>query len=44
MRFEAISIKFTDIDDSEFDIDEDYIKLDEEAMNKEMQEIFDSFN
>lgn len=44
MRFEAISIKFTEIDDSEFEIDEDFIELGEEAMDKEMQEIFDSFN
>lgn len=44
MRFEAIKIKFTNIDDADFEIEEDYIELDEEAMNKEMQEIFDSFN
>lgn len=44
MRFEAISIKFTEIDDSEFEIDKDYIELGEAAMDKEMQEIFDSFN
>lgn len=44
MRFEAIKIKFTEIDDSEFEIEDDYIGLTEEAMDKEMQEIFDSFN
>lgn len=44
MKFEAIKIKFTEIDDSEFEIDDDYVGLNEDEMNKEMQEIFDSFN
>jgi len=44
MRFEAKKIKFTAIDDSEFEVDEKYVVVSEEIMNKEMQEIFDSFN
>ena len=43
MRFKAKNIKFTEIDDSEFEIDEKYEHISEIEMNKEMQEIFDSF-
>lgn len=44
MKFEAKTIKFTKIDDSEFEIDEGYVLISEKEMDKEMQEIFDSFN
>lgn len=44
MKFEAKSIKFIEISDSEFEIDEDYKFISEEEMDKEMKEIFDSFN
>lgn len=44
MKFEAKSIKFTQIDDSEFEIDKGYTFISELEMDKEMQEIFDSFN
>ncbi len=44
MRFEAKSIKFIEISDSEFDIDKGYEFISEKEMDKEMQEIFDSFN
>ena len=44
MKFEAKSIKFTKIDDSEFEIDKDFKLISEIQMDKEMQEIFDSFN
>ena len=43
MRFSANEIKFKKIDDSEFEIDEKYIELSEADLDKEMQEIFDSF-
>jgi len=43
MRFKAQDIKFTAIDDSEFDIDENYTEISEVEMDKEMQDIFDSF-
>jgi len=43
MRFTAQSIEFTKINNSEFEIDEKYIPLSEEDIDKEMQEIFDSF-
>ena len=43
MRFKAQNIKFTEIDDSEFEIDSKYVPISEVEMNKEMQEIFDSF-
>ena len=43
MKFEAKKIQFTDIDDSEFEIDPKYKAIPEAAMDKEMQEIFDSF-
>lgn len=43
MRFKAQDIKFTSIDDSEFEIDTSYTKITEKAMDKEMQTIFDSF-
>lgn len=44
MRFKAKNIKFTEIDDSEFEIDEKYEFISEAEMDNEMQEIFDSFN
>ncbi len=43
MRFTAKNIKFTEIDDAEFEIDEKYEHITEVEMDKEMQEIFDSF-
>ncbi len=43
MRFKAQDIKFTTIDDNEFELDESYTSISELEMNKEMQEIFDSF-
>ena len=43
MRLKAQSIKFTKIDDSEFEIDEAYESITEEKMDIEMKEIFDSF-
>ncbi len=43
MRFEAQNIKFTEIEDSEFDLDKKYEPISEIEMDKEMQEIFDSF-
>ena len=43
MQFKAKNIKFTNVDKSEFDIDEKYEHISEDRMNKEMQEIFDSF-
>jgi len=44
MRFTANKIHFKKIKDSEFEIPEDYSRLNEAEMDKEMQEIFDSFN
>ena len=44
MKFEAKDIKFTEVDDVEFEVDEKYESITEAAMNTEMQEIFDSFN
>jgi GLPGLI family protein len=44
MRLKAQSIKFTKIDDSEFEIDEAYENISEDKMDIEMKEIFDSFN
>ena len=43
MKFVAKNIKFTNIDDSEFDIDEKYEHVSELKMDKEMQDIFNSF-
>jgi GLPGLI family protein len=43
MRFKAKNIKFTEIDDSEFDLNEKYEHISEVRMDNEMQEIFDSF-
>ncbi len=43
MRLKAQSIKFTKIDDSEFEIDDAYESITEDKMNIEMKEIFDSF-
>ena len=43
MKFEAKNIKFTEIEDSEFEIDEKYEHVSEVEMDKEMQEIFNSF-
>ncbi|MCO6499169.1 MAG: hypothetical protein J5I47_02185 [Vicingus serpentipes] len=44
MRFTAKKIHFKKIEDSEFEIPEDYTELNEPEMDKEMKEIFDSFN
>jgi len=44
MRLQAQKIKFTKIDDSEFEINADYKSITEEKMDKEMRDIFDSFN
>lgn len=44
MKFEAKSIKFMDISDNEFEIDKEYQFISEDEMNKEMKEIFESFN
>jgi GLPGLI family protein len=44
MRLKAQSIKFTKIDDSEFEISDEYENISEEKMDMEMKEIFDSFN
>lgn len=44
MRFKAKNIKFTEIDESEFEINEKYEFISEAEMDNEMQEIFDSFN
>ncbi|PCJ25802.1 MAG: hypothetical protein COA97_06910 [Flavobacteriales bacterium] len=43
MQFKAKNIKFTEINDNEFDIDEKYENISEVKMGEEMQEIFDSF-
>jgi len=43
MRFTAEKIEFKKIDDSEFEIDKKYVALSKEDLDKEMQEIFDSF-
>ena len=43
MRFEAEEIKFTSIDDDEFELDKAYSSISESEMDKEMQAIFDSF-
>lgn len=43
MRFTAQSIKYTKIDDNEFHVDDKYVSLSQEDIDKEMQEIFDSF-
>lgn len=43
MRFTATKIDFKKIDDSEFEIDKSYVALSEADLDKEMQEIFDSF-
>lgn len=44
MHFEAKKVKFTEVDDSEFEIPEDFTPITEIEMNKEMKEIFASFN
>ena len=44
MRFTAKKIHFKEIDESEFEIPENYVELSEAEMDKEMKEIFDSFN
>jgi len=44
MKFEAKDIKFTEVDNGDFVIDAKYEAISEAAMDKEMQEIFDSFN
>lgn len=43
MRFTAEKIEFKEIDDTEFEIDKKYVALSEVDLDKEMQEIFDSF-
>ncbi len=43
MQFKAKSITFTEVEDKEFDIDEKYEAVSEVEMDKEMQEIFNSF-
>jgi GLPGLI family protein len=43
MRFTATKIAYKKIDDSEFEIDKSYVSLSEADLDKEMQEIFDSF-
>jgi hypothetical protein len=43
MEFKATAIEFTKVEDSEFDLDKEYKAISEIEMNKEMQEIFDSF-
>ena len=44
MRFTAEKIEFKDIDDSEFELNKDYKLISEPEMDKEMKEIFESFN
>lgn len=44
MRFTAKKIEFKDIDDSEFELDKEYKLISETEMDKEMKEIFESFN
>lgn len=44
MRFTASKIEFKEIDDKEFEISKDYKLISEEQMDKEMREIFESFN
>ncbi len=44
MRFTATKIKFERIKDEEFDIPHGYEKVDEKRMDKEMTDIFNSFN
>lgn len=43
MRFSADKIKFKKVDDDEFSLPADYKVISEPEMEKEMQEIFDSF-
>ncbi|MGB0888151.1 MAG: hypothetical protein ACPGSL_08525 [Vicingaceae bacterium] len=43
MKFVAQDIQFSPVDDSEFEINKEYNSISEAEMNKEMQEIFDSF-
>ena len=44
MRFTASKIEFKEIDDKEFELATDYVIISESEMDKEMKEIFDSFN
>jgi len=44
MRFTASKIEFKEIDDKVFELSKDYVLISESEMDKEMQEIFDSFN
>jgi GLPGLI family protein len=43
MRFTAENIEYKEIDDTEFEVDKKYVPLSEVDLDKEMQEIFDSF-
>ena len=43
MRFTAEKIAFKKINDTEFEIDKKYVSLSESDLEKEMQEIFDTF-
>ena len=43
MRFTAEKIAFKKINDTEFEIDKKYVALSESDLEKEMQEIFDTF-
>jgi len=44
MRFTASKIEFKEVDDKEFELSKDYVIISESEMDKEMKEIFDSFN
>lgn len=44
MRFTATKIEFKKVDDDEFVLPKDYKLISEPEMDKEMKEIFDSFN
>lgn len=43
MHLKAKKIKFKKIDDDEFDLGDDYVAVDQERMDKEMEEVFSSF-
>lgn len=44
MRFTATKIHFKEVDLKDFELSKDYKLISQEEMDKEMQEIFDSFN